>query len=101
MRIRLDSEEITVVLGHQDLGMGVLAAAGFENRSQTGNVDPQRVLFAVGFISPQLLEEMIGGHHPVGVKEEKGQQGPLLVRTDLERFAIPENLERPKDAEFH
>jgi hypothetical protein len=35
------------------------------------------------------------------MQQEERQQGSLLVGTGVEEFAVPENLEGPKDVELH
>jgi len=48
---------------------------------------------------PELLDELIRGHHLVRAQEQEREQGALIPAADRDRNAICRHLERPQDPE--
>jgi hypothetical protein len=64
-------------------------------------MNPESVLFPSATLAPQLVQDPVGGHDLVGVKQHQRQQGPLLVATQIDRLPGPLEFERTEDPELH
>ena len=52
-------------------------------------------------VAPEVLDQPVGRHHPAGVDDQVGQQGPLLGPWDPHRGRPVPDLQRPQDPELH
>ena len=90
-----------MVTGDQHAALAALAALRFERRPQPGDVHPQRLLLAGRVVAPELVEDAIGGHDPVDVEQQQGEQRPLLVRAEVDGLAARSSLQGTEDPELH
>ena len=54
-----------------------------------------------GVVAPQVLDQPVGRHHPAGVDQQVGQQGPLLGPRHPHQARSVADLQRPQDPELH
>src|SRR5262249_50752748 len=50
---------------------------------------------------PRRIDESVGGDDLVRVQQQAGEQGALLVTTEVERLSLLDHLERAEDAKLH
>ena len=79
-----------------------MATIGFEGRPQIGHIHVECAL-AVDrdILTPELVEDAVERYHFIAVDEEKGQEGPLLVGTEIDQFADPPHLKWTQSPESH
>lgn len=53
-----------------------------------------------GILSPELVDQLVLRHRPVGTQKEKPEEGALLRCRERDKLAVPTDLERPQDAEL-
>ena len=90
-----------MVAGEQDAALTSFDPLRLERRPQLRDVDPQRVLLTLRVVAPQLLQDAISGHHPIGVEQQQCEERPLLGRADVNPPTKVDNFERTEDPEFH
>jgi hypothetical protein len=79
-----------------------LDALRSEDRAEPRDVDLQGRLWLIGqILAPQGVDQMLGGHDPVGAQHQMGEHDPLLRASQGKRAVLPGDLERPKDTETH
>lgn len=49
-------------------------------------------------VAPHSAGQAVDGDHPAGVEEQGGQYRPLLGAAELDRPAVPDDLDRPEQA---
>jgi hypothetical protein len=52
-------------------------------------------------IAQQFVDQLVPGHHPVGMAQQQGEQGTLPRPADPHRRAAQPDLQRPENAELH
>lgn len=97
------AQDVTGRLGDQDLGRLAGATSRFEEAAQLGHVGLQGARRRHGrFVAPELVDDAIEGHHPVGLDHQHGQQAAQLVAGQLDGPAVVgRDVERAEDAEVH
>jgi len=60
---------------------------------------PRRV--ARRLLTPDLVDQLVGRDDLVGVHEEKRQQNPTLLATQIQLPVAVPDLERPENPEIH
>ena len=78
-----------------------LRSIGLEDGPQPRDVDPQRVLFALGIVAPELLEDAVRRDNTIGVENQQRQQRALLVGTEVQLRSFIQDLERSQNSVFH
>ena len=100
-RGRIGADRVAVVTGDQHAALAATVALRLERRPQPGDVHPQRLLLARPVVTPELLEDAVGGHDPVDVEQQQGEQRPLLVRPEVDGLAARSSLQGTEDPELH
>ncbi len=100
-RGRVGADRVAVISSDEHAALPPLGPTGFEGGAQTGDVHPQRLLLARRIVSPQLLEDALGGNDSVEVEQQQGEQRALLRRPQINGLAVRSDLERPQDPELH
>ncbi|MEA1903736.1 MAG: hypothetical protein U9N56_09445 [Actinomycetota bacterium] len=96
--LRVDHEGVAVILGDENVAALACLPLRFEDRSQTGDIDPEGALFAVRPLAPKVFEDPLRRHHPIGVEQQKAQQPSLLLWTDVDRPTLVEHFKWTEDA---
>ncbi len=90
-----------MISGDEHAALPAVDATRFQGRAQAGDVHPQRVFLARSVVTPQLLEDPLGGNDSVDVKQQQGEERALLRRPQIDGLAVGSDLERPQDPELH
>jgi hypothetical protein len=77
--------------------------AGLQDLAEVGHVDLQAVPGGLGAVlAPQLVDQPLDRHHPAGVQQQHGQEGPLLGAAKRQPLALGvQGLQRAENPELH
>ena len=88
--------------GDQDRRWPAGGAVGLEHSPQVGDVRLQRSRGpGRRLVGPQLGDEGVERHDPIGVEEQQGQQGALLAAAEIDRGTTLDHFDRAQNPVFH
>jgi hypothetical protein len=64
-------------------------------------MDPEGVLLVGAALTPQFIENAIGGHDLIAMDQEQGKERFLFVAPQVDRLAGASKLEWPEDIELN
>jgi len=64
-------------------------------------MDPKRVLLVGASLTPQFIEDSIGGHDLIAMDQEQSQKRFLFVAPQVDGLASASELEWPEDIELN
>jgi hypothetical protein len=97
----VDPEQVSGTQGHQPARPAV-AAGRPEGSPQPVDVVLERHAGRTWrLLAPEPVDELLGAEDAVGVKEQRGQQGPLLGRVHRQQPVPVAHLDWPEDPELH
>ena len=64
-------------------------------------MDPEGVLLVGAFLTPQFIEDSIGGYNLIAIDQEQGQKRFLLVAPQVDGLAGASEFEWPEDIELN
>ena len=99
-RVGLDADRVARRRRHDDVVRGALLVTRLEQSSQLHDVDLKRRLRGRrDVLAPQVVDQTVGGHHPVGIEQQDREERPRFRRTQRKRSASTTNLGGTENAE--
>ena len=96
-----DAQEVSRRLGHKGPERLVLCPVRLEQLAECRDIAlDSRLRLARRLALPQLLDQDIGRHEPIGVQEQERQNGALLGASQCKRFPVAARAERTQDPEL-
>ena len=99
--VRLHSQEIAGGLGREHVRAAPVGAGGLQEAPEPGDIGLQRCHGACrGLVTPELLDQPVDGHHPVGRHDQHREERPLLRAAQGEQLPAADDLERAQRPEL-
>jgi hypothetical protein len=64
-------------------------------------MDPEGVLLVGAFLTPQFIEDSIGGYDLISIDQEQRQKRFLFVASQVDGLVVASELDWPEDTELN